>query len=358
MVIKKDMNYGPINKVTEYMKQICYREWENQVNLNYQNENVLNFPIELSFGIEIEFQAPNINEGYILEKLVIAGLCCNTNIIQGRTEKREYAGWRLMKESSCDWEIISPILHDDKKSWNEILKIYEIIKNDFHGTVDEYCGLHIHIGRNGIFTKPFKCLDLKHIYLFLETFTLGLAAGDSESVSVKRIYEFAATIPGQDKHMWSRHNSILMMDKIIQDAPDFNEEISAYVNAYYPNRTVGYTFNTKSTCYKTVEFRTFNGTLDPIIVQLYIKYISCILKKVYYNESIPYFNDGTCYLHNNKYMMNKEYIDKCLNYLSDDIRERQCFVQVLLKNNYILNKDVVRALEGDYTSEEVKKINP
>lgn len=345
-----------IIKITKAMDNYRNYEWEEQEFFEYKYSTAISYPGDFSFGIEIEFRAQNLEKDNILEELCSLGLCINNEVIDSRSEKRDYTRWRLMKETTSDWEIISPVLHDDYESWFEIEQVCNLIRNKFHGYIDDRCSMHVHIGRSGLFNETKTMLGLFEVYDFLETFTNAFSAGDYNKVSEYRIFKYALTLVGANKY-FLLGNNIDTIDEglasILKTANEFEHLATA---GPYNNRFVGLNFRTQTTNFSTIEFRTFNGTLNPLTIQTYLLYVANIIRVVNSRKALPKLIEGTCYNKGEKILIKKSYINNCLEFLADDTDIQRQLVSTIVRNKYELSNDVVRALNGKYYQSEVNKV--
>lgn len=347
-----------IREVTEFMKKVTCFEWEDVIAPTYATENVLPDIDNFTFGLEIEFESDIEDASIILSKMKEYDLCSNMQVIEDRNVERKYEGWRLMKETSCDWEIISPILRDDAQSWEMLYKVLSMIKKDFNGKVDEKCGLHIHVGRECFFKEPQYFMLLKDMYSYLEPLTIGIAAGDMAIVSEERLYSYALTIANNDKLWWCRGYEKTEIEKIIRDSLVPDSEIMTYINYFYGTRMTGLNFSTTSTKHSTVEFRSFNGTLNPATIQNYVRYVAYIIYRLIEKEGkLPAYNGQAFYEDGQMYRFDKRYVDECLEFLFEgNLDLKKTIVYNLSNNGFLITKDIARALKGQYTEDEVRKV--
>ncbi|MBR3363236.1 MAG: hypothetical protein IKG40_04905, partial [Bacilli bacterium] len=90
--------------------------------------NTLNLKQTTTFGYEIEFENADIN---LINKYL----------------KLKNEEWYLLFDPSLKKgaEIPTPILKDNKKTWEEIKKLCDFLK--IHSEIEDNCGGHIHIGK-------------------------------------------------------------------------------------------------------------------------------------------------------------------------------------------------------------------
>lgn len=332
----------------------------------YLTQNVFTFK-KLKFGIEIEFNSDK-SDTEILKYFQEKGYISNAAIIKSTDRTgRDYLGWRFCEENStnqylsenykqdsikeCKKELISPVFIDEPKTWIQIKEVLTSIKNDLHGEVNDVCAIHIHIDKKCYLKKPSYFNKLHKLYVFLEPLILCIAAGNDKSVSPARLFHYAA-VETQEKLFWCRAYSIDSLRKLIDSAEHFTKEIDNYIINFLSSRYHSINYSTKTTNYSTVEFRIFNGTLDENIIQIYLILIDHILANLEADieETTAYYDkDGEYYLHT-------AYIKKCFSLLNFNNYERSAIIGILLRNDYKISKDAIRALEGRYTKQEIHKI--
>ena len=100
------------NDKLSYLRGLDLQELIIQIeNFNFEYRQCLNLPNEITFGLEIE------HEGIFRDK---------TN----QFIKENIENWKLAYDLSLDdgGEIVSPILHDEIKTWQDLKKICESAK--------------------------------------------------------------------------------------------------------------------------------------------------------------------------------------------------------------------------------------
>jgi Putative amidoligase enzyme. len=325
-------------------------EWENSdTEISYLYENVFDGIEDIYFGIEIEFQMPikTIDGDYIVNVLKSNGIEINTEIIEGRDGTRKYDTWQLMKESTCDWEIISPILNDSSDCWKQLEKVCYILKNQLRANIDDNTAIHLHIQKKQLLNEGKHYISLMNLYRYLEPFTYAFSAGEESEVSLIRVKKYAATLKFADKNLWTKGMS---QNEAKEEIRNGDCDLVTY---YFFTRLLGLNFSTKNTNYRTVEFRTFNGTLSPTMIQSYLIYVINMINFAKQNDFEEEFLSGAIFeVNNDKKSLDKEYIDKCLSLLAKTEMQRNAFLQPLIRNNYAIPQGLYDALNGRYAKEE------
>lgn len=317
--------------------------------LVYKYENVFPRLSSVKFGVEIEFQATakDISGEDILKEFEKGGVLFEREVIIGRECKRCYHNWQLMKETSCEWEIISPVMQDNKEDWEVLERVCKVLQRlDFY--TDDNCAIHIHVDKKSVLKYGWQYINLMEIYKFLEPLTYGISSGDRKQVSIERIRRYAVTMTYADKKLWG----LGMSRNEIREELKNNFHDGNY--NFYKTRLVGLNFMTGKTDYQTFEFRTFNGTLKPEIIQFYLRYVFNLLfiSVIEENLEIPKmefgFEDG------NKYTYNKKYIDKCIQILNPENYLKQCIFVILDYIQYDISPILFKALNGIYSVNDEK----
>lgn len=102
-------------------------------------------------GFEVEFTCPR-NPLYDIQRV----LSNRGEPVVNYGSYRHSGGsaWDLKTDSSCGYEIASPVIQD-YAGLIKAAKIVDVIK-DCGGTVNERCGLHVHVDMNGISQEVFE----------------------------------------------------------------------------------------------------------------------------------------------------------------------------------------------------------
>lgn len=98
---------------------------------------------ELTFGVEIEI-LNTIDRTDIARALQAEGINAAGESYNHRTQ----TWWKIITDSSCGLEVVSPILSGEQ-GLNELRKVCEVL-NRLGCQVDRRCGLHVHIGANAL----------------------------------------------------------------------------------------------------------------------------------------------------------------------------------------------------------------
>lgn len=283
---------------------------------NYEKkDNCLKLKKRLSFGIEIEFQLENKNLiKSIGEELVRCGYTTTAGL-RRYDEKGNGNEWVLKKEATCDFEISSPVFYDTKDSWEQIERVCDILSG-FGGYTDEHCALHIHIGVEHFLNDGNMWAELFKAYQQCEPFIVRFSGDSFNPISNIRLEKYALCTNTLIYHAWHKWDGLDKYLKKIKNSSDID-----LCKGMFLTRNVGMNWKCLVEEEKTIEFRTFNGTLIPSSIQEYIfivcRLVDCVNEHRYVDADVD-----TVLLFRR---MNDEYIDKILNYLFRERKLRRRF---------------------------------
>ncbi|KAF5076604.1 putative amidoligase enzyme [anaerobic digester metagenome] len=270
-------------------------------------ENVLKLEHKkMTFGIEIEFQLRNGHTPTEIAKDMVKLELSNCEEIRDYNTIADIEGWKIIKEKTCDYEIISPVLTDTKKCWKEINLICCILTK-YGAYTDNNCAFQVHIGTKDLLTEGKQWASLMDVYREFEPITCVLSKGEYANMSKRRLQCFAITMAMADT-LWGKGWSI---DKCRNEIEKGNLDL---IPSFYRTRKIGMNWCCMTEEGKTVEFRTFNGTIDFFIIQTYLMYICNLVDKVSMKKESDLPIDYILKERN----ITKEYIDGVVNYLTDD----------------------------------------
>ena len=232
---------------------------------NIPYRNCLKLPDDVRFGIEIEFNMKNYNnyEG----KLSIA---------QDLMKQKNYNySYNICIEQKNQIELVSEVLKDDEKTWDELQKVLSfIISND--GYCNDKNGAHVHICENMFNINPKGWLNFFKLW----------------SVFEEDIFMFTNGFKNQTRIGAKLYARIIndICKTIINDFNIFN-----YINVSALKNSKRYCINFNRLLYtsnkeyiqikniddynvlNTIEFRSPNGTLSNIVWQNNINFFINLL---------------------------------------------------------------------------------
>lgn len=233
-----------------------------QAPLTYEYENALNGSHN-SFGIELEFVGGNADA--IARELYRLGICGYDRRV--RYHSPSIPGmWKLERDGSVSsgeggGELVSPVLYDTPETWRTIQTICEVAKR--HGArINDQCGGHVHIGMDPLDTARQRWKRFFKSISSFEDVIYRLAGG-----SLGRIRSGSSTYAtrfSSNATRGARSNFRMETDSDVSSIATNISGLNRYLginltNIPDPNKP------------NTVEFRYFNGSLDPAQIQANIK---------------------------------------------------------------------------------------
>jgi hypothetical protein len=203
------------------------------------------------FGVELEFDIdPGVNRqgalAAIARDMHAEGLIPHARQ-SGYHSSSDYTRWRFETDATVHGEIVSPVLHDEPQSWEQLAKVCEIVRRH-GGRASARAGGHVHVGV-GDYDHT-----VEHHNNLLAMFR------NHEDV----LYRMAQN-PERSTHRgtyWCRPNRV----------PATPYHSPNQVAANHGNHTVGMNFGAvlgRRTDH--VEFRMWDSSLDPGVIQTQVK---------------------------------------------------------------------------------------
>ncbi len=240
------------------------------IDVEYEYENVLNGS-NATFGIELEFSGGNADA--IASELYGLGICAYDSRVPYHA--RGVAGkWKLERDGSVSsgqggGELVSPILQDTPQTWRDIEIICEVAKR--HGaTITSNCGGHVHMGMEPLNAARQRW---KRFFKFIggyEECVYRAAGGDMGRIrSGHRHYAtpFADNAVSMERRVYSLDSDERAVARMADSASEGDRylgiNLTNIVNPRKPD---------------TVEFRYFNGSLNPKQIQANIKLANGIMR--------------------------------------------------------------------------------
>ncbi len=260
----------------------------------------LGLPQDLTFGVEIEYEG-------IMRK------------IANRFVEKKLPDWNSKRDGSLSsgGEIISPILNDDQKNWEELKVVCDYLTKKKADTVHN-AGGHIHIGATVLDTDLDAWKSFIKLYTIYEHVLFRFAYGDKISAR-KKLYKFAP--PTADMFYGSL--------KEINEAKSIYEFRCALpsMGRYTALNLNNVSFYDSYDYKNTIEFRSPNATTDKVIWQNNINTFSKMLISSKQKVMDEDFLD---------YKLRNDYMEYSTNkYLYDivNIKDALEFVDLVFDNN-------------------------
>ena len=211
----------------------------------------LGFDKDYTFGFEIEF------EKYL-----------NLREIINKVDRL----WEYKTDCSLKngGEIVSPKLNDVNSDWKTLKQVCEIISRN--AKIGKNCGGHIHIGSSVLGENPYNWLNFIILWSAYENVIYRFCYGEYINAR-KNIQKYAMPMTSDFRFCYS-----LLMQK-----DNLNlKKILVYLNTQR-NQAVNFKNVKSNDIYNnkiknTIEFRCFNGTLEPIIWQNNLNFVLSFLE--------------------------------------------------------------------------------
>lgn len=209
-------------------------------NFSFPMRDSIGVPAKNTIGLEIECEYAN-------SSLIFDELC---------------KSWEMVPDGTLTdgVEINSPILTDEKKCWQELKMVCELLSK--YSKIGENCSGHIHIGKQAYADDRDTILKFISLWTLYEPIILRFSNGEFLS-SRPGLYEYACPV----SYLW-----IYILHLSINNHLEKDEIIKELSTTRY------YAVNFKSYySLNTIEFRCPNGSFNPVIwqnnVNLFMKFL-------------------------------------------------------------------------------------
>lgn len=233
-----------------------------------------------SFGVELEF---DIRYDYdrkdalqkIGEELHAAGLIGDSEQKAYHEGQRSgYSKWSFEKDETVDAELVSPIMKDTPEDWEQLRTAIDIIKRN-GGTASVRTGSHVHVS-----TGSYENSSAKHVEL------MRVIKQNEDTM-----YRLASD-PSRGRHRGTRWCAPNVLEDFV-DVPESVKRGNRIFGSYTPRH--GSMMNLAGSDSgnhekSNVEFRVWDGTLDPAIIQ---QQIAISVATVDYAERSTIVNKGS-----------------------------------------------------------------
>lgn len=225
----------------------------------------LGFDIDYTFGFEIEFEK-SFNTDEIINKI---------NSSLNKT-------WKYTFDASLKrgGEIISPILNDVNSDWKSLRKVCQMISEN--AKIGKNCGGHIHIGSSILQNNSIYWLNFIKLWSAYENVIFRFSYGEYINAR-KNIQKYAMPIAND---LYNYYKKLIQLEglNLMKILPYLNNQRNQAVN--FQNVKVFAKFDNKIK--NTIEFRCFNGTLEPTIWQNNLNLLFSLLE---YSKSSNFNNE-------------------------------------------------------------------
>ena len=280
----------------------------------------LNLPKDVTFGLEVEFKMDQFNDSY------------KANFIDEDNAARAFMmelGYDYNYDVECEVnnhiELVSPVLTDSTKTWEELDNILTFIKNN-DGYYSGKCGAHIHVGKN-ILNSNSTWINFFKLWYVFEDDIFRFTNGEN--------YKLRENGELHSNKINDKCNRIINDYNIFHeiDISYLTSNKSSAVNFPIPFMNVNskVLFNNKYDVMEndksnTVEFRSPNGTINPVIwqnnVNFFTKFMLSCANKNLDLEKLDY-------LYNNKFSAT---VDDLACFVFKDEFDKKCFLRQYYKD--------------------------
>lgn len=205
-------------------------------NIELEYRDYIPYDDIITYGYEIEYE--NISR-FLVDKFI----------------KREHKKWLSKTDNSLDsgGEISSPILKGSKEDWLHLRDICTYLKEKRMNTLDN-ASFHVHIGRQ-VFCDKDELLTFIELYMLFEPILFRFGYGDKVSAR-KNIMIYSPPTTSDLYRLLPKLkecNSLEEMYKVLSKLSRYNALNFSNIN--------------NETEKKTIEYRLFNASNNPVILQ-------------------------------------------------------------------------------------------
>ena len=258
--------------------------------MTYETVNALN-GFDGTFGVELEFISPSPSAvNAIAKELYNLGLCSHSTIQSYHAETVE-GMWIIERDGSLGYgggELVSPILKDTPETWENIRKICEVVQRH-GGYVNNQTGGHVHVGYNNLGQNKANWEKLITNVSAHEEIYMRAAGGE---LGEMRPSHYAKSIRLKRDRNASRGRTLRDRLRNLSETIMNSEAIRRFGDDRHGERY--YTLNTENlgNGKPTIEFRAFNGTITPEVIQNNIRIATSFIRGSAY-ESLENPSEAT-----------------------------------------------------------------
>jgi len=226
----------------------------------YERDNVLGDPNQ-TFGIEIEFDGGDPHA--IARDLHAAGLASTPDQEGYHSGRRAEGMWTVERDVTVTGEVVSPVLRDRPETWDQLQRVCEIMQR--HGArVSARTGGHVHVGCDSA-NLDHDLGRFRRIASFCgwaEDLIYRLAAGSGRG----RRHRGAL-----NRYHWCGPMRSGQFEDV-QSLQDLSHRVGA-------SHSVGLNYGNILDSRRTIEYRYFDSSLDPVRLQANIKLACWITRR-------------------------------------------------------------------------------
>lgn len=256
------------NKNTSFkiVKNMCNLEKIiNDFRIPYCNQ--INLPENTQFGLELEFENVLLSE--LNNKLEDYQLKNGLEHTKDWCVVDDMSVSQMYKQDYIGGEVNSPILTGTKKDWKSVADVCDIIQK-MDARITQNCGFHAHFDFLKLGITKEELWNLISLWYKYEEVIDGFARGEAKKLRSGVTKNASSIRPYINKLIkYSRVDAFLNGQCV---ALDKNHALNTtHYQDYY---------NGKYAPLTTIEFRIGNGTLNPVIIQNYIRFYGNLLKTI------------------------------------------------------------------------------
>lgn len=219
---------------------------------NYQiaYKDSLGFPESLSFGIEVEFSNAPL--------ALVRNLVQNTPPLKGYLPMTDISVCEIKDNLEIGGEVSTSIMHDTKEEWQNLCTLLTLLKS-LNATITDKCSTHIHIGSQILGYGPENILRFLKVWTVFENIIYKFSINGTFPRS--GILEYASPIRPLYNAKGFRYSSLRNLC--------FDKSKGLNLKNYYPTK--------EEEVNNTLEIRTPNGTLNPIVIENNVNFFLSLL---------------------------------------------------------------------------------
>ena len=305
--ISSYINFKDNTKLSELSKNDLFHLLLLLQDYLIEYRDTLDIDKDITFGLEIEFEHADYEK---IEELVN-----NLNLKRFPWTRTK---WQTTQEISISdgGETKSPVLRDNINTWKQLKEITSVIKN--YASIDNNAGGHIHIGKKILNDDIDSWKNFLKLWIAYENIIFRFGYG--EYLNARPIINnFAMPISNKlTKDISYRYKSYRVLTRAIN-----------YNNKHYALNLDHLKFNCiyGSMPLNTIEFRNFNGTLNPIIWQNNVNFITKLLS---YCNSYDFDSD---IVDERRYQNKNKFKNPIYKYHQINIKQAIELVDLIFDNN-------------------------
>lgn len=293
---------------------------ENLEDFYIPYRKTLDLPKDVTFGLEVEFKMDQFNDSYK------ANFIDEDNAALTFMEELGYDyNYDVECEINVHIELVSPVLTDSAKTWEELDNILTFIKNN-DGYYSGKCGAHVHVGKN-ILNSNSAWINFFKLWYIFEDDIFRFTNGENYKLRENGDYK-AAKIVSVCKNIIKDYN-------VFKDIDISYLSSNKLVAVNFPSTLKCEDFNNLSkingnpkanNILNTVEFRSPNGTINPVIWQNNVNFFTRFMLSCA-NENLDTVKLD--YLYNSKSYAT---VDDLVSFVFNDELDKKCFLRQYYKD--------------------------